>query len=642
MGSVAAQETRDVPSSQRCEPGSINVPIPKSWPATAGDTSIDPAAVSAKIIDSFGAALAKKDYKAIAELFAEDGFWRDHLALSWDLRTVKGRDAIVARLEETGAPLTSVTIDTTSAWRAPRFNYFDGHDRFQGIQFCLKIDTHVGSGRGLVRLIDVQGTWKVWTFYTVLTTLRGFEEPVGPRRPKGVQHGANPGRKNWLDRRIEETNFENGSPAVLIIGGGQAGLTAHARLKMLNIPTLVVDKNNAIGDNWRKRYHQLVLHDPVWYDHLPYLHFPETWPIFTPKDKLAEWLELYTKVLELNIWTRSTPESATWDDNEKQWTVQVRRGLPDGTTELRTLHPKHIIQATGHSGKPFMPAVPGMDSFKGDLLVHSSKFPGARPLDIKRGERKKAVVVGACNSSHDICQDYYERGYDVTMIQRSTTCVVSSEAATDILLGSAYSETGPPVEDADLQGWSWPAELHKLHHHDLTERQVAHDSELLDALARAGFGLDRGPDDCGLLYKYLQRGGGYYFEVGASRLVAEGKIRVRRGREVVEVLPNGLRLGAPSAGSDNGPDVVEADEIVFATGYDNMRSEARNIFGDAVADRVGGVWGFDETREIRGVWRPSGHPGFWFHGGNLAICRYFSRILALQIKAQLEGLMPLV
>ena len=72
-------------------------------------------------------------------------------------------------------------------------------------------------------------------------------------------------------------------------------------MKMLGIPTLIIDKNQAVGDNWRKRYHQLVLHDPVWYDHMPYLPFPDFWPVFTPKDKLVDWFETYVKALELNV-----------------------------------------------------------------------------------------------------------------------------------------------------------------------------------------------------------------------------------------------------------------------------------------------------------------------------------------------------
>lgn len=357
-----------------------------------------------------------------------------------------------------------------------------------------------------------------------------------------------------------------------------------------------------------------------------YVKFPETWPVFTPKDKLAEWFECYAKILELNIWTKSEPESAVYDEEKKQWTVVVKRTMPDGSIQQRTLHPKHLILATGHSGKDHFPDVKGRDTFKGDVLCHSSQFPGARA----DGKGKKAVVVGACNSSHDICQDYYEQGYEITMVQRSTTCVVSSDAAMNIFLGGLFNQNGPPVEDADLWLWGLPVEALKALHVGLTEKQQVHDAELLDGLTKAGFKLDKGPDDCGLFFKYFQRGGGYYFDVGASKLIIDGKIKVKQGQEVSEILPHGLRF---EDGSE-----LEADEIIFATGYENMKTQAQIIFGDKVADRVKDVWGFNEEGEVRTLWQKSGHPGFWFHGGNLALCRYYSKLLALQIKAQLLGL----
>lgn len=394
---------------------------------------------------------------------------------------------------------------------------------------------------------------------------------------------------------------------------------------MLNVPTLIVESNDSVGDNWRKRYHQLVLHDPVHVDHLPYLPFPDWWPVFTPKDKLADFFESYAKLLELNVWVKSTLESASWDDSARRWTVTVKRTLADGQIETRIIHPKHVIQSTGHSGKARIPEIQGWDSFKG-LICHSSQFPGAKP----NGQGKKAIVVGACNSSHDICQDYYENGYEVTMVQRSSTCVVSTSSICRINAKGQYEPDSPATDDSDLVTWGTPTEVLKALQHEVTEAQQKLESARIDGLTKAGFKLDKGPDDCGLYVKYFQRGGGYYLDVGASQLIIDGKVKVKQGEEITEVLPSGLRF---SDGKE-----IEADEIIFATGYQNMRTQARAIFGDDVADKVGDFWGFDQSGELRALCRDSGHPGFWFHGGNLAVCRYYSRIVALQIKAQLEGL----
>lgn len=411
-----------------------------------------------------------------------------------------------------------------------------------------------------------------------------------------------------------------------LIGAGQAGLTAAARFKMLGTETLVIDKNERVGDNWRKRYHQLVLHDPVWYDHLPYIPFPAQWPIFTPKDKLADFFEAYAKLLELNIWNRTELVHTQYDESRKAWKVILHRKYADGRSDIRIVYPRHLIQATGHSGKKNQPVLKGVENFRGDRLCHSSEFLGAK----ENSEGKKAIVVGSCNSAHDICQDFLEKGYDVTIVQRSTTHVVSSRAITEIGLKGLFEEQGPAVDDADMLLHGIPLSVLKANSIKVCEAQAEADKETLEGLDRVGFKVDRGPDGAGLFIKYFQRGGGYYIDVGASKLIADGMIKVKQGQEIDEVLPNGIRF---ADGAE-----LQADEIVLATGYQNMRTQTRLMFGDAVADKVGDVWGLNEEGEMRTIWQRSGHPGFWFHGGNLAMCRFYSKPLALQIKGLEEGL----
>ncbi|KAI1360855.1 hypothetical protein F5Y08DRAFT_316479 [Xylaria arbuscula] len=623
---MAAAVVDQVPSSERAVPGSVNIAI-APWPSTGNvkDNTIDANTISSKIINSFNQSLQKQDYKAIADLFVSDGYWRDHLGLTWDLRTAKGKENIV-KLLQGGHHLVSVGIDDSTPSKGPQVAGFRYDDSVRGIQFVTTVTTQYGTGQGVVRLVPDAGEWKIWHFFTSMTKLKDHEEATGPNRAHGAQHGAQAGRKNWLERREAESNFEDSEPDVLIIGAGQAGLSVHARLKMLNVPALTIDRTDDIGDAWRNRYHQLVLHDPIWYDHMPYIKFPDFWPVFTPKDKMADFLKSYAHMLELNVWTKTELESSTWDNNKKQWTVVLKRTKGDGTTETRTLHPKHIIQATGHSGKKNYPEFKGMENFKGDTLCHSSEFRGAK----KGTSGRKAVIIGSCNSALDIAQDYYENGYDVTIIQRSSTCVMSVKSVLELLLGPLYYEGGPPVEHADLLSWAVPTEIFKAIHADVNNLQEDMDREVLDGLNKAGFKTDRGPMNTGLWFKYLQRGGGYYIDVGTSQLIIDGNIKVKHGHGVQEILPKGLRL-------DDGTE-LEADEIICATGYQNMRTVTEAIFGGEVGSQVDNVWGFNEEGETRIMWRRSGVPGLWLHGGNLAMCRYFSRIVALQIKAQLEGL----
>ena len=133
-----------------------------------------------------------------------------------------------------------------------------------------------------------------------------------------------------------------------------------------------------------------------------------------------------------------------------------------------------------------------------------------------------------------------------------------------------------------------------------------------EGLARAGYGVDDvvlTPEN--LRTHRLLVGKGYYIDVGCAQLIIDGKVKVKRA---------GLeRLTETGVVFDDGT-ALDADVVVLATGYTNMRENARGIFGDEVADRVRTVWGVDEEGELRTVWRDSGHPGFWFAGGALHQC----------------------
>jgi len=365
----------------------------------------------------------------------------------------------------------------------------------------------------------------------------------------------------------------------------------------------------------------LVLHDPVWYDHIPYLPFPETWPVFPPKDKFADWLESYASILELNVWTSTTLSGQPkYDETTKLWTVTVTR--PDGTQ--KTIRPKHLIIATSITGEPNIPTFKGTENFKRPIL-HSTQFKNGADY-----AQKKVVIIGSCTSAIDIAQDLYEQGAEPTLVQRSSTYIITSQAFLDVLFKGVYDGTGPPTDIADLLSYSLPNLLAKTFHVGLTALVKQQDAALLDAVEKAGFKLDFGVDDSGLLPKFLIKGGGYYIDVGGADLIAEGKIKVKQGQEVDHFEKDGVVFADGSK--------LEADGIVLATGYQGMKSTIAKILGEEVAARTSDVWGLDEEGEIRGMWKATGHPGLWYHGGNLALCRFFSRRLALQIKAQLVGL----
>lgn len=217
---IKSEPAGTTPSSQRCEPGSVNPPIAK-WPKSAADGPVDAAAVVQGIITKLSTHLNEGPSKQAAEhaasLFAEDSYWRDHLALSWDLRTLKTKGSIAAFLVENSS-ITGIEVDASTAYRAPKVAVFSPDGTCKGIQSYLKVTTKLGRGRGIVKLVEDVGEWKIWTLFTALEELTGFEEPRGARRPTGVQYGYHHRRKNWLDRREDEKAFKDSDPDVLIIG----------------------------------------------------------------------------------------------------------------------------------------------------------------------------------------------------------------------------------------------------------------------------------------------------------------------------------------------------------------------------------------------------------------------------------------
>ena len=567
----------------------------------------------------FDEALARGDAAGAAELFAPESYWRDLVAFTWNIRTVEGPAGVKDMLEHTLAQTRP------RGWRvAGEPTHADGVS-----EAWLQFETEVGRGSGHLRLIDGQA----WTLLTSLDELKGHEERLGSRRPKGVDHGANPERQTWLEDRRREAE-ELGvvtQPYVVVVGGGQGAVALGARLRQLRVPTIIVERNPRPGDSWRNRYKSLCLHDPVWYDHLPYVKFPPNWPVFSPKDKIADWLEMYTRVMELNYWGSTTAKSARYDENAGEWEVVVER---EG--EEITLRPKHLVMATGMSGRPHTPRFPGADRFKGDQH-HSSAHPGP---DAYRG--KRAVVIGSNNSAHDICAALWEHGADVTMIQRSSTHVVRSDTLMDIALGALYSEEavagGMTTEKADMTFASIPyrvmAELQVPVYAQIRER----DADFYARLEAAGFQHDWGEDDSGLFMKYLRRASGYYIDVGASELVASGQVKLQPGQvdhltEDAVVMEDGAEL--------------PADLVVYATGYESMNGFVADLISQEVADKVGKVWGLgSETTkdpgpwegEQRNMWKPTQQESLWFHGGNLHQSRHYSTYLALQLKARAEGI----
>jgi putative flavoprotein involved in K+ transport len=586
-------------------------------PATATSALND--LVSTWLAD-FAAALSGPTPQALERLFAADCYWRDLVAFTWNILTAEGRAAIMGLAVRAGA-------HGGKGW-ALKGDAKDG-GKLCAIEASFTFETGACLCVGHLRL-DAAG--RCWTLLTAAEDLKGHPEISGPNRAVGRPYGAVRGRVASGVRRAQEKAslgmLADTQPFAVIVGGGQCGLAIAARLKRKGVPAIVLDRHERAGDCWRKRYDALHLHDPVWTCHLPFIPLPGDWPLYPSKDQLADFLEAYVQLSDLTYWASSNCLSAVWDHGRREWGVVVDRGAAAGGRVL--LRPKHLILATGLFGGAHTPELESAELFEGDVF-HSSEY--------KNGHKyagKRAVVVGSNTSAHDIVEDLWEAGAaSVTMVQRSGTMVTPIQTQ----LRTVGGDERVAAEDADLGVASVPYRVMTEMQKGRTAYIRAKDADFYRQLEAAGFRLDFGEDGSGNIAQFLRRGGGYYFDTGASALVISGGVKVVQG-DVVGFAPSGVVLRGASS-------PIEADLVVLATGYKSFADTVESVVGADVSRKLGRVWGLGSGTagdpgpwegELRNMWKPTAQEGLWVQGGNLGFSRNFSKYLALQLQARFLGI----
>ncbi|KAJ7246808.1 dimethylaniline monooxygenase [Mycena haematopus] len=573
-------------------------------------TKPDYAEITSSWLTQFGAFLADSDAPGATTCFHDYGYLRDILVFTWKNRTLQGHAKISAYLEGTvgAAAISAVKLDNRPHL-APSFMPMTG-----SVVSGFTFETAVGPGQGYVLLkASPAGEWKALSVFMTLSEIRGHEE-LGPELGVYGDHTL-----AWEDVERERRAKIEGDPHVLIIGGGQTGLNVGARFKQMNIPAIIIEKEARVGDVWRKRYPTLTLHSIKGQHSMLYQPFPTNWPIFTSRDKLAQWLEQYAESEDLIVWRKSQPlPTPTYDPASKRWTIVIDR---DG--QHVTIRPKHIVIAAGTLGTPFYPAMKEPERFKGTIL-HTGNYPGGAPFVGKR-----VVVVGAANSAADVCQDLVFHGArSVTMVQRSSTCVMAAKNAR--AAASRFWPDGVPTEISDFKVNAMPTLLVKQIMRSQEAAGWEAEKEIHAGLREAGFKLNMGADGAGAYLLMFEKFGGFWLDVGCAALIRDGKVKVKQGVEPTSYTEDAIVFSDGSS--------VETDVVIYATSYKSIRDDLRPLFTDAVIDQTSSLWGLDEEGELRGCYRSSGYPGLWFAAGNFAISRFYSKQLALEIKAIELGL----
>ncbi|KAL4064295.1 hypothetical protein V8B97DRAFT_2111878 [Scleroderma yunnanense] len=556
---------------------------------SAVDPNVDPQAITNAWFAHFVDAMSSKDVVGVLDLLVDGAFWRDMLALTWDFHTYEGKDTVKRFLTD---QLPKFNLSAFKL-REDLVRLDKPFEDLAWIQGFFNFDTTVGHASGIFRLVPLaDGSWKAHVVYTNLDNLRGFPEKNGPLRNHELNHG------KWAKMREREWEFQDEEPCVVIVGGGQSGFLSNQKWTEIVVIAKLFEG----------------------YEHMPYLPFPSSWPVFTPSLKMADWLESYAQSLELNVWTSASVISVEPGTKGKKWSVRVVRD--DGRERIFGVN--HIVFAMGFgSGKPNVPNIPGQDEFKGQIL-HSSQHKVATDH-----LGRKVAVIGSCISAHDICSDYVEHGVDVTMVQRGPTYVMSSKEDLPRILGGLYNEDGPPTDLADRISASFLNHLVQLLHQRVAKDIAEADKDTLDGLRKVGFKLTFGEDGSGVMSLLWSRFGGYYLDVGASQKIIDEKIKLKSDGPIARFTSTGLLFEDGST--------LDADVVLFATGDQSLspklhsqgdtRESYLRLLPKDLHDAVLPAWGLNEEGEIYAQWREIGGRG---PEGPIAVCRFHSKHIAMQ------------
>ncbi|KIV77303.1 hypothetical protein PV11_09110 [Exophiala sideris] len=539
-----------------------------------------------------------------ASSFVADAVWRDMVALTGSIRTFYGASKII-----------EIWKTLTEKARPKHFKYHPNSARdvrlgdaqwIEGV-FDFEIDeTPARLCKAIISLVPTQdGKWRIWVLRTVIDKLQNHPS-VDKMAPASSTIKSN-----------QTTHEDSDEFECAVIGGGQAGLSVAGRLQSQGVKYVLLEKNAQVGDSWKNRYRSTKLHTTRESSHLPFDRtFPPHYPEYLSKDDLAQGYLEWSKKFGINAWLSTTVVSGQWHEDQQRWSLNLLRN-----GERKNITATHIVAALGAGCQiPVMPTYPGVERFQGKIL-HSAEYTSPEDWQGKHG-----IVVGTANTAHDVAEDMVAADMaSVTMVQRSPTYVLPAEYYTKVQHRSYNPEI--PTEWADLMGLTSPIGVGRLVTMRILHAMAKAEPERFDNLEKAGFKLNRYGD---LIYQVMDRFGGHYMDVGASAKISKGLIKMKSDALPLQYTEHGITF---TDGTE-----LKADLVVFATGFvGSMKVAIHDLLGSDVAERIEDFWGIDEEGEIKGAFRPSGHPNLWMHGGTCIHARYMSRFVALQVRAALDG-----
>ncbi|KAH8691479.1 flavin-containing monooxygenase [Talaromyces proteolyticus] len=555
-------------------PKNVLQTLPCSLPTSRLHESVDVEGIAKHFVQSL-ACLS-------SDILSAQPIWRDLFALRGTLRTSYSTHAILRGWS---------TICRSRQARSGRGFRPNKNTSWLHVGFKFRVAAAPAAEcHGFLALVlEEDDQWRICTIRTIFELLVGCADvdtlpEVDDQDRDFANRTTHVDEHNITNSAHKPTSIRNGTCHTsqstyydaIVAGAGQAGLSTAGRLQTLGVNYLVLESHSKAGENCAVRYESAKLHTPRDYNQLPFGRiFPSSYPEYLGKHDI---LRGYKDFIHKYV-TRA------------------------GREEMITC--RHLVVAVGSGGQiPIMPIFPNREDFQGEVL-HSVDYSSAEAWAGKR-----AIVVGTANTAHDVSSDMVDAGLKlITMVQRSRTYVIPAEYF-KVISDRTYNGT-VRIDDADREQYSQPPAISRLLGIMSLHAMASKEPERFDALEKVGFRVERYGD---ISYQIIEKMGGHYIDVGCSEKISKGLIKIK---------PDAL---------------IPPDVIVFCTGFrGNMRTNVVELFGRDIAAQVDDFWTLDSEGELKGAFKPTSHPRLWYIWGTIGYCRYFSRHVALQIKADLIG-----
>ncbi|MED6223821.1 hypothetical protein PIB30_077860 [Stylosanthes scabra] len=179
---------------------------------------------------------------------------------------------------------------------------------------------------------------------------------------------------------------------VVIVGAGPAGIATAGCLNKLNIPNIVLERDDCNASFYRKRTHDnLKLHLDKKFCSLPHYPIPPSLPNFVTRVQFLRYIESYVAHFNVAIKYNRAVESAVVYERSNKWRV-VAKDTSSGTYE--TYVSDFLVVATGENSEGYIPEIEGLDKYDG-VYMHSSK-PKEGPFAMKMKNGTTPIIDMGC------------------------------------------------------------------------------------------------------------------------------------------------------------------------------------------------------------------------------------------------------